>query len=82
MNNLLAAIKAFVLKSRPAYKDYLGNGKYDIKKLPEECIPDSVDNKIAIAQSTANKAQSTANKAQSTANKAWSIAENKLSGKT
>ena len=61
MNNLLSAIKAFVLKSRPAYKDDLGNGKYDIKKLPEECIPDSVGNKIAIAQSTANKAQSTAN---------------------
>lgn len=54
MNNLLTAIKAFVLKSRPAYKDDLGNGKYDIKKLPEECIPDSVDNKIKIVQSTVN----------------------------
>ena len=53
MNSLLSAIKAFVLKSRPAYKDYLGNGKYDIKKLPEECIPDSVDNKIKIVQSAA-----------------------------
>ena len=42
MNSLISAIKAFVLKSRPAYKDYLGNGKYDIKKLPEECVPDSV----------------------------------------
>ena len=75
MNSLLTAIKAFVLKSRPAYKDDLGNGKYDIKKLPEECIPDSVNNKIEIVQSAANKAQSTANKA-------WSITENKLSGKT
>ena len=53
MNSLLSAIKAFVLKNRPAYKDYLGNGKYDIKKLPEECIPDSVDNKIKIVQSAA-----------------------------
>lgn len=53
MNSLLSAIKAFVLKSRPAYKDYLGNGKYDIKKLPEECIPDSLDNKIKIVQSSA-----------------------------
>lgn len=44
MNGLLAAIKAFVLKSRPAYKDDLGNGKYDVKKLPEECLPDDVVN--------------------------------------
>lgn len=70
MNGLLSAIKAFVLKSRPAYKDYLGNGKYDIKKLPEECVPDSVNGKIGMAQSTANKAQSTANKAQITADDA------------
>ena len=53
MNSLLSAIKAFVLKNRPAYKDYIGHGKYDIKKLPEECIPDSVDNKIKIVQSAA-----------------------------
>lgn len=42
MNGLLAAIKAFVLKSRPAYKDDLGNGKYDVNKLPEECLPDDI----------------------------------------
>ena len=51
MNNLLSAIKAFVLKNRPAYKDYLGNGKYDVKKLPEECVPDSVIDNIRKAQS-------------------------------
>ena len=54
MNSLLSAIKAFVLKSRPAYKDYLGNGKYDIKKLPEECVPDSVNDNIRSALSTAD----------------------------
>ena len=52
MNSLISAIKAFVLKSRPAYKDYIGNGKYDIKKLPEECVPDSVDAKIRTVKST------------------------------
>ena len=51
MNNLLSAIKAFVLKNRPAYKDDLGNGKYDVKKLPEECVPDSVIDNIRKAQS-------------------------------
>ena len=70
MNSLLSAIKAFVLKNRPAYKDDLGNGKYDVKKLPEECVPDSVNNKIRSAQSTANDAQRTANDAQYTANDA------------
>lgn len=76
MNSLLSAIKAFVLKSRPAYKDDLGNGKYDVKKLPEECVPDSVNNKIGRAQSTANKAQSTANDARRTASDALSTATN------
>ena len=52
MNSLLAAIKAFVLKSRPAYKDDLGNGKYDVKKLPEECLPDSINDNIRMVQST------------------------------
>ena len=52
MNSLLSAIKAFVLKSRPAYKDYLGNGKYDVKKLPEECLPDSINDNIRMFQST------------------------------
>ena len=75
MNGLLSAIKAFVLKSRPAYKDYLGNGKYDIKKLPEECVPDSVCVNIRTAQSTADAAQSTANKA-------LGAVENTLPGKT
>ena len=76
MNGLLSAIKAFVLKNRPAYKDYLGNGKYDIKKLPEECVPDSVNDKIRSAQSTANNAQRTADDAQRTASNALSTATN------
>ena len=60
MNSLLSAIKAFVLKNRPAYKDDLGNGKYDIKKLPEECLPDSVNDNIRKAQSVAENVQITA----------------------
>ena len=67
MNNLLSAIKAFVLKNRPAYKDYLGNGKYDIKKLPEECVPDSVNDNIRMVQRKADSAYSMAYDAQSMA---------------
>ena len=74
MNGLLSAIKAFVLKNRPAYKDYLGNGKYDIKKLPEECVPDSVNDNIRMAQRKADSAYSKANSAKNTANDAWSTA--------
>ena len=74
MNSLLSAIKSFVLKSRPAYKDDLGNGKYDVKKLPEECVPDSVNDKIRSAQSTANNAQRTADDARRTASDALSTA--------
>lgn len=54
MNSLLTAIKAFVLKSRPAYKDDLGNGKYDVKKLPEECLPDNVANVQQLSQLSSN----------------------------
>lgn len=68
MNSTLSAIKAFVLKSRPAYKDYLGNGKYDVKKLPEECVPDSVNDDIKKVRSMADKAQITADAADSRAN--------------
>ena len=75
MNGLLSAIKAFVLKSRPAYKDYLGNGKYDVKKLPEECVPDSVNDNIRMAQRKADSAYSKANSAQSTADAAQSTAD-------
>lgn len=75
MNSLLSAIKAFVLKSRPAYKDYLGNGKYDVKKLPEECVPDSVNDDIIKVRSMANLAQITADAARNTADVARSTAD-------
>ena len=71
MNSLLSAIKAFVLKNRPAYKDYLGNGKYDVKKLPEECVPDSVNNNIRTAQNKADSAYDKANLAYSEAESAY-----------
>lgn len=74
MNSLISAIKAFVLKNRPAYKDYLGNGKYDIKKLPEECVPDSVNDNIRMAQSKANLAYDTADSASLYAESAYSKA--------
>lgn len=75
MNSLLSAIKAFVLKSRPAYKDYLGNGKYDVKKLPEECVPDSVNDDIIKVRSMADKAQFEANKAYDIGYRAMSTAD-------
>ena len=75
MNSLLSAIKAFVLKNRPAYKDYLGNGKYDVKKLPEECVPDSVNANIRTAQNKADSAYSKANSAYSKANSAYNNAD-------
>ena len=71
MNSLISAIKAFVLKNRPAYKDYLGNGKYDVKKLPEECIPDSVNNKIRTAKNKADSAYDKADLAYSEADSAY-----------
>ncbi len=74
MNNLLSSIKAFVLKSRPAYKDYLGNGKYDVKKLPEECVPDNVNDNIGMAKRKADSAYSKAGEAHDEASSAYSKA--------
>lgn len=74
MNSMLSAIKAFVLKSRPAYKDYLGNGKYDVKKLPEECVPDSVNDNIRMVQRKADSAYNKASKAMTNADDAWNLA--------
>ena len=74
MNSLISAIKAFVLKSRPAYKDYLGNGKYDVKKLPEECVPDSVNYNIKNAQRKADSAYDKADSAYDEASSAYSRA--------
>ena len=74
MNSLLSAIKAFVLKNRTAYKDYLGNGKYDVKKLPEECVPDSVINNIRKVQNKADSAYDEASLAYDEASSAYSKA--------
>ena len=71
MNSLLSAIKAFVLKNRPAYKDYLGNGKYDVKKLPEECVPDSVNDNIKNAKNKADLAYYEASSAYDEASSAY-----------
>lgn len=49
--------------------------KYDIKKLPEECIPDSVTKKISKTQSIANTADSKANEARRIADEAQNRAD-------
>ena len=48
--------------------------KYDIKKLPNECVPDEVNGSIKKAQNTAYAARSKANSAYSHADSAYSLA--------
>ena len=48
--------------------------KYDIKKLPNECVPDEVNRSIKKAQNTAYAARSKANSAYSHADSAYSHA--------
>ena len=50
--------------------------KYDIKKLPEECLPDSVGKKINTVSTAINKLQSLVNNTESMANEALSTARN------
>lgn len=48
--------------------------KYDIKKLPEECLPDSVGNKINTVSTAITKLQSLVNDTESMANEALGTA--------
>lgn len=48
--------------------------KYDIKKLPEECLPDSVEKKINTVSTAITKLQSLVNDTESMANEALSTA--------
>ena len=50
--------------------------KYDIKKLPEECLPDSVGNKINTVSTAITKLQSLVNNTESMANEALGTAQN------
>ena len=50
--------------------------KYDIKKLPEECLPDSVGKKINTVSTAITKLQSLVNNTESMANEALSTAQN------
>ena len=49
--------------------------KYDIKKLPEECLPDSVGKKINTVSTAITKLQSLVNDTESMANEALSTAQ-------
>ena len=50
--------------------------KYDIKKIPEECLPDSVGKKINTVSTAITKLQSLVNDTESMANEALSTAQN------
>ena len=89
LTQILKVIRDFVMRNRPCYRDYLGNGQYKTKLLPEYLLPtflrqnvvatktevQSAADKATAAEDAAYTAQSTADNAQSTANTAKSTAE-------
>ena len=70
----LAAIGSFANKSITISKT-VSEEKYDIKKLPEECLPDSVGKKINTVSTAITKLQSLVNDTESMANEALSTAQ-------
>lgn len=85
LTQILKVIRDLVMRNRPCYRDYLGNGQYKTKLLPEYLLPDflrknvvaskaEVQSAAAKATTAADAAQSTADAAQSTANAAQSTA--------
>lgn len=88
LTQILKVIRDLVMRNRPCYRDYIGNGQYETKLLPEYLLPDFLrDNVVAskaevqsaaakatAASDAANTAQTTADAAQATANTAESAA--------
>ena len=71
---MLRARGSFANKSITISKT-VSEEKYDIKKLPEECLPDSVGNKINTVSTAITKLQSLVNDTASIANEALSTAQ-------
>ena len=72
---VLFAYGSFANKSITISKT-VSEEKYDIKKLPEECLPDSVGKKINTVSTVITKLQSLVNNTESMANEALSTAQN------
>ena len=70
----LFAFGSFANKSITISKT-VSEEKYDIKKLPEECLPDSVGKKINTVSTAITKLQSLVNNTESMANEALSTAQ-------
>lgn len=89
LTQILKVIRDLVMRNRPCYRDYLGNGQYKTKLLPEYLLPEflrkdkiasktevnSAASKATAAADAASNAQRTANNAQSTANTAKTTAD-------
>ena len=70
---MLRAYRSFANKSIIISKT-VSEEKYDIKKLPEECLPDSVGKKINTISTAITKLQSLVNNTESMANEALGTA--------
>lgn len=89
LTQILKVIRDLVMRNRPCYRDYLGNGQYKTKLLPEYLLPAFLRKNVVASKAevqsaaaaataaadAANHAQSTANAAQTTANTAKSTAD-------
>ena len=71
---MLRAYRSFANKSIIISKT-VSEEKYDIKKLPEECLPDSVGKKINTVSTAITKLQSLVNNTESMANEALGTAQ-------
>ena len=85
LTQILKVIRDLVMRNRPCYRDYLGNGQYKTKLRPEYLLPaflsknvvatkTEVQSAAAKATTAADAAQTTADNAQTTANAAQSAA--------
>ena len=78
LTQLLKVIRDLVMRNRPCYRDYIGNGQYETKLLPEYLLPAFLRKNVVATktevQSAADKATAAADAAQATADAAQSTA--------
>ena len=75
LTQLLKVIRDLVMRNRPCYRDYIGNGQYETKLLPEYLLPAFLRKNVVASKAEVQSAASAANTAQTTADAAQSTAD-------
>lgn len=75
LTQILKVIRDLVMRNRPCYRDYLGNGQYKTKLLPEYLLPDFLRKNVVASKAEVQSAAAKATTAADAASNAQAEAE-------